>query len=333
MKISVIIPTHNRPELLNEAIQSIITQSYSDWEIIVVDDASEPPVDISEVEKQMASKISVIRNNTSLKLAIARDQGVKAAAGELVIQLDDDDLLAPDALECALDALKQNPDFDIVFINVKGFGKRGSNFDDNQSRALQKILQHYPSGDSDNKVLQLDKHLFKYLLKSVPMAFQRSMEYKKVWNDIYEMRINTYLDDHEIADREMAIQRIAPPLRDSEWTLYAALLKRILFLNKKVYLQRCDQQGYYSIGSNKVRARNSSIDIKKHLYLGTKENKALGSWSKEIKSNYADVYFNIAYELFNESSRFKAYKMLFKAIKVTPRLKYFKFFIRMLLPV
>lgn len=318
--------------MLREAIQSIIEQTYSDWEIIVVDDASEPPVDISEFKKQIDSKITIIRNETSLKLAIARDQGVKAAKGELIIQLDDDDLLAFDALESAYSALKQNPGYDIAFINVKGFGERGKDFDYNQSQALQKILNHYNLSDTTSEVISLDGDLFKYLLNSVPMAFQRSMEYKKVWNDVSEFRIQIYLEDPGIADRSMAVKRISPPLRDSEWTLYAALSKRILFVNKKIYLQRCNLQGYYSIGSNKIKARNSAIDIKKHLYFGAQKNKTLAVWKKEIKENLADLYFNIAYGLFNESCQFEAYKMLFKALAIAPRAKYLKFFIRMLLP-
>jgi len=321
MKISVIIPSHNRPEFLKEAIQSVIEQTYSDWEIIVVDDASVPPVDISEFKKQLGSKINIIRNKLSLKQPIARNQGVQVATGELVIHLDDDDLFAPDALESAYNALIQNPDFNVVFINVKGFGDRAHYFDDNQFIALQKILSHYPSSNINNEIIAFDEQLFKYLLNSVPMAFQRSMEYKKDWNDVFELRINTYLEDPEIADRKMVLQKLLPPLRESEWPLYAALSKRTLFLNKKVYLQRCNQQGYYSIERSKQRARNSAVDIKKHLNLGAKKNKTIAIWKNEIKDSYADVYFGIAYELFNESLRFKAYKMLFRAMYISPKMR------------
>jgi glycosyltransferase involved in cell wall biosynthesis len=104
--ISVIIPTHNRPGLLREALASIRNQTYSDWEIVVVDDGSQPPGDIESLRRGFGAQIKVVRNDRPQKQPYARDQGAQVATGVVVIHLDDDDVLAPIALELGLAILR-----------------------------------------------------------------------------------------------------------------------------------------------------------------------------------------------------------------------------------
>ena len=86
--ISVIIPSHNRSALLREAVASVYSQTYKDWEIVIVDDASQSPVDEQALRNDFGPNIRVIRNDQPMKLAYAREQGVQAAKGDVVLQLD-----------------------------------------------------------------------------------------------------------------------------------------------------------------------------------------------------------------------------------------------------
>jgi glycosyltransferase involved in cell wall biosynthesis len=61
-RISVIIPTHNRPSLLREALASVRNQTCSDWEIVIVDDGSQPPVETEPLRKKFGKQIHVVRN-------------------------------------------------------------------------------------------------------------------------------------------------------------------------------------------------------------------------------------------------------------------------------
>lgn len=97
-KISVIITTYNRANLLKDAIGSVLGQSYQDFELIVVDDHSEEDPK-SVVEEFQDERISYIRHETNRGDAAAKNTGIKNARGEYIITLDDDDLFAPWALE------------------------------------------------------------------------------------------------------------------------------------------------------------------------------------------------------------------------------------------
>jgi len=90
--ISCVIPTHNRQELLKRAIESVITQTYKNLEIIVVDDASQDNTEsvVNEYIKR-DSRIKYYKNNKPLGVSGARNVGIQAAKGEFIAFLDDDD--------------------------------------------------------------------------------------------------------------------------------------------------------------------------------------------------------------------------------------------------
>ena len=106
--ISVIIPTHNRAGLLPRAVQSVLAQTYSDYELIIVDDAS-----TDETQKVIAgfedSRIRSIRREQSKSSAATRNTGITAARGEYMAFLDDDDEWLPSALENLLSVLDSAP--------------------------------------------------------------------------------------------------------------------------------------------------------------------------------------------------------------------------------
>jgi GT2 family glycosyltransferase len=93
-RVSVIVPTHNRPDLLKRAVTSALTQSFSDVEVIVVDDAGEDPTVV--LQEFGESRLRLIRHAHNGGLAAARNTGLRVARGEFVTYLDDDDYFLPD---------------------------------------------------------------------------------------------------------------------------------------------------------------------------------------------------------------------------------------------
>lgn len=91
-RLTVLIPTHNRPDLLRKSVRSALADTLADIEVLVIDDASERPArivlaDIAAVD----SRLRVLRNHGLPGAAGARNFGVAEAKGEIVLFLDDDD--------------------------------------------------------------------------------------------------------------------------------------------------------------------------------------------------------------------------------------------------
>ena len=96
--VSVIIPTYNRAHLIGRAIRSVLDQTYQDWELIVVDDASTD--DIPGIVKGFTDgRVKYIRHDENKGAAAARNTGIQAARGAYIAFLDSDDEWLPEKLE------------------------------------------------------------------------------------------------------------------------------------------------------------------------------------------------------------------------------------------
>lgn len=116
--VSVVIPTYNRAHLIGRAIQSVLNQTYQNFEIIVVDDASRD--NMEEVVKSFSDmRIRYIRHNKNKGGAAARNTGIRVAAGEYISFLDDDDEFLPEMLEKLLVVIENNNNIDLVFASGK----------------------------------------------------------------------------------------------------------------------------------------------------------------------------------------------------------------------
>lgn len=118
--VSVVIPTHNRPELLQQAIRSVLAQTFSDFEIIVVDDGN-PSTGAERVVRAFgdtrARYISQARPDSGAPAA--RNRGVREARADLVAFLDDDDEWLPHKLERQIKGMKEtSPDTSFCFSSV-----------------------------------------------------------------------------------------------------------------------------------------------------------------------------------------------------------------------
>ena len=98
---SIIVPTHDRPERLVIALASVLAQSCTDWEVIVVDDGSEPPVQLPASASTYPVHLHRIANAGP---GAARAHGAAQAGGRLLCFLDDDDYYLPEHLESVANA-------------------------------------------------------------------------------------------------------------------------------------------------------------------------------------------------------------------------------------
>lgn len=110
--VSVVITTRNRNHYLLEALNSVLNQSFKDYEVVLVDDGSEIPV-MKSLENYK-SCLRPIRHEISRGASAARNQGIRAARGEWIAFLDDDDRWLPDYLDSQIQFLAENPDTDVL---------------------------------------------------------------------------------------------------------------------------------------------------------------------------------------------------------------------------
>ena len=122
---SIIIPTYNRVDLLPRCIDSVMNQSFTDFEVLVVDNYSEDGTkDLLEQYSQKDSRIRYIQEHNNGIIAHSRNVGVKAARGQYICFLDSDDWYRKDKLELSYQCIKDlNADLiyhPLVVVSSKG---------------------------------------------------------------------------------------------------------------------------------------------------------------------------------------------------------------------
>ena len=126
-KVSVIIPVYNSEKFLKESIESVIHQTYSDVEIIAINDGS---TDNSlEILKKYENKITII-NQKNMGLAEAVNTGIKKMSGHWLKWLSPDDILNPNAIEILVEEAKKLPENTILYSNWTIIDNKGEKLRD-----------------------------------------------------------------------------------------------------------------------------------------------------------------------------------------------------------
>jgi glycosyltransferase involved in cell wall biosynthesis len=113
--VSVVLPTRNRHERLCRALQSVLAQSYSNLEVLVVDDGSTVPVaDAMEGVARGDGRVRLFRLTNNSGAACARNVALSHARGGVIAFIDDDDLWKPEKLERQIQFLSDHPQVGIV---------------------------------------------------------------------------------------------------------------------------------------------------------------------------------------------------------------------------
>jgi hypothetical protein len=111
--VSVVLPTHNRPDLLRRAIDSVLAQRYTRWELLVVDDGGEAD---SQVVVEATGDDRVHWQRIDRRgVSGARNAALASVTGEIVTYLDDDNVLDPEWLYSVVWAFEQRPDVDVLY--------------------------------------------------------------------------------------------------------------------------------------------------------------------------------------------------------------------------
>ena len=123
-KVSVIVPTYNRAELIGLTIESILKQTFADFELIVINDGSTDGTE-ETIKKYTDPRIKYYRKDNGGESS-ARNYGLRMAQGEFIAYCDSDDIFCPDHLAALVAALEKDPHFAVAYGDAKVVTAKGS---------------------------------------------------------------------------------------------------------------------------------------------------------------------------------------------------------------
>lgn len=121
--VSIIVPCYNQAQYLNEALQSVLDQTYTNWECIIVNDGS--PDHTEEVAKRWVEKDArfVYLKKENGGLSSARNYGISYAKGKFILPLDADDKIATNYVELAVQSFQMDSSLKLVYCKAGKFGE------------------------------------------------------------------------------------------------------------------------------------------------------------------------------------------------------------------
>lgn len=183
--VSVVMPAYNAAKYLKESVESVMAQTYRDWELLILDDgSSDETAQIAKELEVQDERIRYVRNPENLGVAATRNRGVSLAGGEWIAFLDSDDGWEPEKLERQLEAAKrqQSP-----------FLFTGSAFMDTQGQRLSYLLPvperiGFSELAKQNVISCSSVLIRKKLIEAYPMQGRRIHEDFVVWLRILRER-------------------------------------------------------------------------------------------------------------------------------------------------
>ncbi len=191
MKVSVLMCVYNGEKFLPEALQSIFDQTYSDFELIIVDDASTDG-SATLLDSYDDPRIVRISNPKNLGLPGARNRGIEAAKGEYIAILDQDDVAFPNRLELQISFLDEHQEVGVVGGQIEAIDENGD--------PISGYKADYPL--SHSRIAW--NLLFSSYFNNSSTMFRRA-----VWEDAGKYDESWYVDDFDLWIRMVWITRFA----------------------------------------------------------------------------------------------------------------------------
>ena len=298
------MPTHNRAALFAEALSSVCAQTCRQWDIVIVDDASTPAVVIPDLP-EFSGKFQLLRNDQSIGGAASKAAGTDRSDGDVIAYLDDDDLYQSCFLASAVDVLNRHPEIDVLFVGIDWFGNNAADEAQGHESALARVFSIAQPTQVEADLWCFDQRLLAALLRTVPMCFQRPVVRRS-------------------ALERIGLHRFDCLLWDCEWALRAALVSRCALLNRPLYRQRVDGQGYHSLPDRVLAQIRSGAEMTLYLYRNPPVGVSAAAVDllKEAASRYA---FDLAYALSKQGSFREAMHYWLVSQQIQPELKRLKF--------
>lgn len=123
--VSIIMPAYNAGKYISDSIASVISQTYQNWELIIINDYSKDNTPkIIENYANADSRIKVFSNSKNVGVSETRNKGIELATGNWIVFLDSDDMWHPQKLEKQIEKIKSNS-ADFIFTGASYVNEKG----------------------------------------------------------------------------------------------------------------------------------------------------------------------------------------------------------------
>jgi glycosyltransferase involved in cell wall biosynthesis len=139
--VSIIIPYYNKKDTINRSVDSVLTQTHANWELIIIDDKSQSPLIVNG--DWNSQQIICLKNNDNLGPGLSRQKGLDIARGEFICFLDSDDYWLPDFLSESLNVHLDNPSLCATYTQsnmIDGNLRRRNNIEDAQDDLFYAVV-------------------------------------------------------------------------------------------------------------------------------------------------------------------------------------------------
>jgi len=237
--VSIVMPTHNSEKFILESIGSIIKQTYTNWELHVVDDASKDKT-IKILKKIMKNdrriKITIQKNNSGA--AVARNVAINAARGQYIAFLDSDDVWKENKLEKQISFMKENEEYftftPYEIINESG-KEQNVTVDANSVELVnyKDMLKKYATLGCSTVIID-QRIIRKKYVKNLEMPLIRTGQDYAFWltllkTGIFAKRLNEPLTKYRIVKGSISRNKIKKAKR--QWEIYRKLENLNFFIS------------------------------------------------------------------------------------------------------
>ncbi len=278
-KVSVIIPTYNHSQYVCRAIDSILAQTYKDYEVIVVDDGSTDGT--REVLSKYGNKINYIYQENK-GLPSARNTGIKASTGEYFVFLDADDYISPKALEIEVRFLENHPQIGWVYSDYYCVNKKGN------------ILAQFSKGITSD-ITPPEGMVFKRFLQGNFVPINAVMIRKRCVNDVgfFDESLTSY--------------------EDGDFWLRVSAKYELKYINEPLAFQRMYAA---SMRTDLVRLRINTIQVINKICRLYPDLTLI--YKNKINKNLADIHNYLGFEYYHQGKLKEAKSELLSSVRYYP---------------
>lgn len=296
-KISVIMPVYNGEKYLRQAIDSILSQTFSDFEFIIINDASKDSTE-EIIKSYNDERIVYLKNEENLGVAGTLNKGIDAARGEYIARMDADDISMPDRFLKQVTIMDSNKDIGVCGGNLIIFGEEidERNFIYSETDKKIRVDMIFNSAFAHPAVMIRSSILSDNIRYDID--FEKAEDYK-MWYDI--MRVSKGYNIQEPLLRYRHHQKQVTKVNKDEQTVAVTKMRKVMYDTLQI-----DTQQYLELFSrlcDGIRIFNES----EYMMLRELMKKTIAASNeydkKELKKTLSSINYNI-----QNKSKIKNYK-------------------------